>query len=72
MNYNKGWIGFNDIATTNTWVWTDGTPSDYTNWNTNEPNGGHIENCAELLTSGLWNDIGCTYTFFWFVCNHPS
>lgn len=37
-------------------VWSDGTPFVFTNWNGGEPSGGN-ENCVEMLDSGKWNDI---------------
>ncbi|XP_038077198.1 lymphocyte antigen 75-like [Patiria miniata] len=58
------WIGANDIATSGGWVWSDGAPFKFLNWNAGEPNEyGSGENCAELLTSnGRWNDIDCAAT----------
>ena len=67
----RGWIGFNDITTDGTWVWSDGTPSDYTIWSPNEPNGGTNENCGELF-NGVWNDLPCGNPHLYFLCNHPS
>ncbi len=50
------------------WQWANGEPYDYKNWNgTGEPNdyatgqgatAGTGEDAVELLTNGLWNDIG--------------
>ena len=48
------WIGLNDIAREGTWVWSDGTPVDYSAWSTittpfsrnGEPNGDG--DCAQL------------------------
>ena len=34
------WIGINDYGSEGTWVWADGTPVSYTNWNSGEPNSG--------------------------------
>ncbi len=56
------WIGFNDLDTDGTWVWSDGWTGSYTHWNSGEPNGGTAENCAELnwrQGTGLWNDSTC-------------
>ncbi len=56
------WIGFNDLAKDDTWVWSDGSPANYDNWADGEPN--ECENCcgspedvAEMWTDGTWNDI---------------
>ena len=57
------WIGFNDIAIEGTWVWSDGSPVTYTNWNTGEPNNsGGNEDCGQILYSptGKWNDSSCS------------
>jgi|GEM_PF-1025375 len=54
----RGWIGLNDAASINNYVWSDGSPVTYTNWNAGEPNhAGGIEFYAEMLSSnGAWND----------------
>ncbi|MFM9996580.1 MAG: C-type lectin domain-containing protein [Phycisphaerales bacterium] len=52
------WIGFNDVASEGTFVWTSGAPVAYTNWNGGEPNNtGGLEHYVELFGSnGQWND----------------
>jgi hypothetical protein len=64
-------IGGNIAA--NTFIWTDGTASDYEDWAGGEPNdwqddaarcdGTGNEDCAEIWRSGQdWNDAGCDGT----------
>ena len=63
------WIGYRDYVhweATNTFVWSDGTPNDYTNWAQNEPNDNLVyENiCVEMYAHndydiGHWNDLTC-------------
>jgi hypothetical protein len=55
------WIGLNDLEVEGTFVWPDGSPATYTNWNDGEPNNANgIEHCVELSsTTGGWNDIPC-------------
>jgi gliding motility-associated-like protein len=58
------WIGYNDNATEGQWIWPDGTPTGFTNWNTGEPNNagcfgsGDGEDAAIIqLNNGRWNDV---------------
>jgi hypothetical protein len=70
------YIGYTDKAIEDTWVWTDGTPSDFTNWRlfTGEPNNsGGDEDCTQFWpnTNGAlsgWNDVPCSLPFTYFVC----
>jgi hypothetical protein len=58
----RWWTGFNDIAVEDTWVWEDGSPVGYTNWNSNEPNdSGSGEDCGQInrYSDGTWNDEPC-------------
>merc|ERR1712130_716109 len=58
------WIGLNDIAVDETFVWQDGSSASYTNWfgtgNPISPANTNV-NCVKMQASksGQWNDIGC-------------
>lgn len=55
------WIGLTDLAKEGTFVWVNGQPVTYTNWNGGEPNDGlGGEDFGHLIngSSGLWNDAG--------------
>ncbi|XP_072013077.1 uncharacterized protein [Amphiura filiformis] len=78
INGGNVWIGLTDTATEGTFVWSDGTAVDYTNWGTDpisQPdNYAGDEDCVELgstyfsdPTLNLWNDHQCSNTKS-FVC----
>jgi hypothetical protein len=53
----RGWIGYNDVASEGTFVWSSGQTSTYTNWSGGEPNNsGGLEDWAEMFGNGQWND----------------
>ena len=55
------WIGLNDIKEENTWIWEDGQPFEFSNWDNGEPNDyGSGEDCVTLNDkNGEWNDLDC-------------
>merc|ERR1719334_3144393 len=75
------WVGLNDIGTEGDWEWVSGyeCEGDCTAlswWNTNEPNDSSGEDCAHLRASAssidvMLNDIPCTYTVDYFLCDAP-
>ncbi len=71
LGYFSAWIGLNDIAQENTWVWESGEISDVLEWASGEPNnsqaiGASGEDCVEiridLPPNGGWNDAFCGLT----------
>ena len=61
------WFGAHDGNDKGHWLWTDGTPLDYTNWGPGQPSSDN-ENCGEFnLNPNLWNDARCSHTFA-YVC----
>ncbi|XP_052066376.1 macrophage mannose receptor 1-like, partial [Mytilus californianus] len=64
------WIGLNEIDHKGTFKWSDGTPLDYANWNTYEPNHwNNFEHCVEMehFSHRKWNDGNC-YISQSFIC----
>ncbi len=54
-------IGLTDAADETVFSWHNGSTSDYTNWNDNEPNDFQDnEDYVELRSNGRWNDINAT------------
>jgi hypothetical protein len=69
---NTVWLGFNDLAVEGTFVWVNGDPVTYTNWDGGEPNNSNgVEDCAQMWrTKGYWNDGNCSFAYY-FVCERP-
>lgn len=78
-------IGGMDQVTEGAFVWQDGAPFTYTNWNAGEPNNGagaFEEDCVLILGSGMpgiaagvWDDRPCApppveLGSYPFVCEH--
>lgn len=54
------WIGAHDRDFEGVFVWADGSPVLYTNWDVAQPdNFQGQENCAEKRVTGFWNDRPC-------------
>ncbi|MES2386979.1 MAG: choice-of-anchor D domain-containing protein, partial [Bacteroidota bacterium] len=54
------WLGGTDKASEGTWLWTDGTPFNYSNWSFGQPdNYLGIENYLHISrdNGGVWNDL---------------
>jgi len=62
------WIGLNDRATENEFVWSDGTTSVFPQWHDDEPGGGRGENCAFIMSQvkDLY-DVTCSKGLY-YVC----
>lgn len=53
---NNCWIGLNDKYYEGRFRWADGTPVDYTRWDSGEPNDWKGEDMAYMRSAGDWND----------------
>nr|XP_042124174.1 low affinity immunoglobulin epsilon Fc receptor [Peromyscus maniculatus bairdii] len=69
INKQDSWIGLRDLNVEGEFVWMDGSPVGYSNWNPGEPNNaGQGEDCVMMRGSGQWNDAYCrSYLDAW-VC----
>uniref|UniRef100_A0A8C1S6Z5 C-type lectin domain-containing protein n=1 Tax=Cyprinus carpio TaxID=7962 RepID=A0A8C1S6Z5_CYPCA len=57
------WFGLHDAEQEGEWLWTDGTPFDYTHWAPGQPDNLQSENCGEFnYNNNRWNDANCLTT----------
>jgi hypothetical protein len=62
QNYNA-WIGYTDATTEGSFVWTNGEPNVYTNWETGSPStGANTDDAVRLEEDGEWDDRPLTNT----------
>ena len=63
------WIGLNDRIKEGTYIWSDGSSVEYTNWKTGEPSG---EDCTayEESSYGTMSDLSCSEKHQ-YVCKQP-
>lgn len=68
----RSFIGYTDEAQEDTWLWVDGAPSEYDNWNFAEPNNaGGDQNCAVVRDNdGQWDDVRCDVPHP-YICRAP-
>ncbi|XP_007902930.1 collectin-11 isoform X2 [Callorhinchus milii] len=62
-------IGIDDLDKEGQFFFTDGSPLlTFNKWRNSEPNNAYDEeDCAEMVSSGGWNDVACHITMY-FVC----
>ncbi|XP_028267899.1 macrophage mannose receptor 1-like [Parambassis ranga] len=59
--YKTVWIGLHREQ----WMWVDGTPLSFSQWNPGEPNGDRNTACV-LLYEGHWDDASCDNKLYFF------
>lgn len=66
------WIGLSDLKNEGSFVWSNNSKLDYTNWAGGEPNNAGDEDCAHLApwAGGGWNDMFCAQVRP-YICNLP-
>ncbi|XP_043569188.1 lectin-like [Chiloscyllium plagiosum] len=70
-NYVPAWIGLSDIHKEGTFLWSDGSASDFMFWAKGEPNdNGGREECVQILFKKThWNDLSCNSKLC-FLCSY--
>ena len=54
----------NSVIMQGTWVWTDGSAWDYSNWWSGQPVGSTLANCAFLNFDQSWQDMLCDFSCY--------
>uniref|UniRef100_A0AC34F938 C-type lectin domain-containing protein n=1 Tax=Panagrolaimus sp. ES5 TaxID=591445 RepID=A0AC34F938_9BILA len=54
------------------WSWTDGSPFNYSNWWTNQPDNPGQENCGTILFDGTFNNLNCNQVTSYICKKIPS
>ncbi|XP_078090892.1 C-type lectin BiL-like [Mustelus asterias] len=68
----RTWIGLHDFFREGTFLWTDGSPTDFIKWGLGEPNNSHgSEECGHtgFRQQKIWNDQSCE-TKLPFICSN--
>ncbi|XP_040176619.1 pulmonary surfactant-associated protein D-like isoform X2 [Rana temporaria] len=59
-NGKKAFLGITDSEVEGTFKYSTGQTITFQNWNPGEPNNNkNIEDCAEMISNGKWNDMPC-------------
>ena len=62
------WLGGSDLDTEGEWVWSDGTPWDFSPWGRDQPNNRFgNQDCTSMRKHGTWSDSNCAHKSG-FVC----
>jgi hypothetical protein len=63
----RPWIGLNNEVDVNTWVWVDGSPVTYTNWQPGQPDNPEAERWVKIAEDSMWDDgnIASSYICEW-------
>ncbi|XP_071842965.1 perlucin-like isoform X2 [Apostichopus japonicus] len=63
------WIGIHDSEKEGEWIYEDGSPLTYHNWEEGQPNDLRGQDCAVTKNNGLYSDIKCTKSHY-FCCEY--
>ena len=63
------WLGLRRSSDSAPWIWTDGTPLNYTNWDGGDPDW-YGEGCAIINygNKGAWTGASCNGIYFEYMC----
>uniref|UniRef100_A0A8C3T1F3 C-type lectin domain-containing protein n=1 Tax=Chelydra serpentina TaxID=8475 RepID=A0A8C3T1F3_CHESE len=62
------YLGMSDVQIEGKFVYLNGEPVTYTNWETGEPNNAKNEDCVIMYGNGKWNDMGCSNSEALIIC----
>lgn len=62
--YPRPWLGGNNEADVNTWIWIDGSPWAFTHWDLLQPDLPDKERWLKMNTDGAWDDGNLPSSYF--------
>ncbi|XP_040558154.1 mannose-binding lectin isoform X2 [Gallus gallus] len=65
---SQAYIGISDAQTEGRFMYLSGGPLTYSNWKPGEPNNHKNEDCAVIEDSGKWNDLDCSNSNIFIIC----
>lgn len=65
---SQAYIGISDAQTEGKFMYLSGGPLTYSNWKPGEPNNMKNEDCAVIEGSGKWNDLDCSNSNIFIIC----
>ncbi|XP_050816638.1 mannose-binding protein-like [Gopherus flavomarginatus] len=64
----QAYLGMSDVQTEGKFLYLNGGPVTYTNWETGEPNNNKNEDSVSMYSNGKWNDIDCSNSEILIIC----
>ncbi|TFK09505.1 Collectin-46 [Platysternon megacephalum] len=64
----RAYLGMSDVQTEGKFLYLNGEPVTYTNWEMGEPNNNKNEDCVAMYDNGKWNDIDCSKSEMLIIC----
>uniref|UniRef100_A0A8C0J261 C-type lectin domain-containing protein n=1 Tax=Chelonoidis abingdonii TaxID=106734 RepID=A0A8C0J261_CHEAB len=64
----QAYLGMSDVQTEGKFLYLNGRPVTYTNWETGEPNNDENEDCVAMYDNEKWNDIDCSNSEMLIIC----
>ena len=69
----KAYIGlYTETDDNSDYIWSDGSPVDYTNWEPGQPDAPGRQKCGSMYANGQFDNIECTTSLKYSICKKPA